>query len=286
MNCGLFKCALTRVLRLNVRRRSSFSLQSSSGVQMSPVARNTAQLCANTVFLTLGCFFCSHISSCCNCNCLIQQPRLWCMCEPMWFSSFKNAWFKPWMTVELLFSFDVVYTWLHWFGPWCPSQSLQSLPLSYSCLIFPPPLIIFKPRGFCHSEIAIRVVFCTTRRVAESSWVDLDIPSLGVLLRCYLGSPHFSWAPATYLSTSVWYDSHAVSVLVSPPVQSRAVFLARSLAVRRGTTVSEKDNRVLSLRWCHLGHCALVSCIDLCFVFCFQMCQGLAARHRQLVFSW
>lgn len=57
-----------------------------------------------------------------------------------------------------------------------------------------------------------------------------------------------------------------VSVLVLPLVQSEAeaVLLARSLAVQRGTAVSEKDSCVLSSRWCHLGQCALVGCIDLC----------------------
>lgn len=46
VSCGLFKWALTRVVRLNVSRGLS-GLQSTGGVRRSPVARNTARIRTN-----------------------------------------------------------------------------------------------------------------------------------------------------------------------------------------------------------------------------------------------
>lgn len=73
--------------------------------------------------------------------------------------------------------------------------------------------------------------------------------------------------------SSLWYSQRQR--------QSEAVLLARSLAVQRGTAVSEKDSCVLSSHWCHLGQCALVGCIDLCFLDV----SGVGSAPLQLVFS-
>lgn len=201
-----------------------------------------------------------------------------------WLTFQSNRRIGACMTFELLYLFAFVLTlvrsifliqiilshWLYFVTYWY-IYSLLKCPFAFflSTLILP---------WLC-------ICFCRARQVAWSlgGWIlrhlrgcfvlilfkeptfPVGYGSMSLLLLCDM-------IQSLYLfSSSLWYSQR----------QLEAVLLARSLVAQRGTTVSEKDSCVLSLRWCHLGQCALVGCIDLCFLDV----SGVGSTALQLVFS-
>lgn len=176
----------------------------------------------------------------------------------------------------------LIYLWIHWFGPCYLSGQLQ-----YMCLL---PAQVSLYDFFVHSDTILILqssCSCRARQVAWSlgGWILRHLRacfvqilfkeptflvgtgSVSLLLLCDMIQRLY-----LFLS-SLWYSQRQR--------QSEAVLLARSLAVQRGIAVSEKDSCVLSLCWCHLGQCALVGCIDLCFLDV----SGVGSAPLWLVFS-
>lgn len=215
----------------------------------------------------------------------------WCMSWHEWLT------FHPSSRIEAFMTFELLSPLCPDFCVWC-NVICESIDLDHTISLGLCSLQILLSTLFTtYSNIPMRSLYililpwflqsscsCRARQVAWSlgGWILRHLHGCFVLI--LFREPTFPVGTGSVsLLLFVWYDSEAVSVLVLPVVQSEAeaVLLARSLAVQRGTAVSEKDSCVLSSHWCHLGQCASVGCVDLCFLDV----SGVGSTALHLVFS-